>query len=897
MTILSTKLYIPTPRANVINRQRLFDRLNEGKSRKVILVCAPAGSGKTTLVSCWLRNRTEHAAWVSLDESDDDPARFLLYLIAAIRTIAPSVGDRLLKLLQTPQPPPPELIISNLLNEITGISSPFFLVLDDYQFIASNSLINDAMKLLIEHMPEQLQLVLITREEPRLPTAKLRARNQLTDIRAADLSFTVVETSHYLKRSMELTLSEEHISYLQQLTEGWISGLQLAALTLRGQKEPGLAVQAFTGSHPFVLDYLAEEVLQRLPDLIQQFLLYTSILDRFCSSLCDALLRSEDSRSAGGAAYANANSQETLTYLERSNLFLVSLDNERCWYRYHHLFSDLLRKRLRQSSAFLHADGERLVVDLHLRASEWFEQHGLEMEAFQHAIAAKDTNRAARLVEGNGMPLLFRGAAAPVLEWLKALPKKELDARPSLRLLYASGQLMRGEISNLEAGLQAAETVLEGCEMDERTRDLLGHAAAIRAALAVSRHQAEVIIAESQRALELLRPNNLAVRVSTIWAQGYAYQLQGERDRAGRAYSEALALSQQLGHTVIEMMAMLGIGYIQEAGNQLYQAAETYRRLSLLAGDSPLPASCEAYLGLARVTYEWNDLPSAEQHGQRAVLLAKQLGQMDQAAAALLFLARLKLATKETDDAAVILAEADDLARQLNHVIQLRHIAEVRVSILLQQRNVAAAAHLAREHHLLCSQARVWLAHGDPDAALALLEPLLEQAEAKRLEDERLKVMVIQAAALEMHGQFEAALEQLSYALALGESGGMLRVFLDEGMPIWYLLQRATTKGIMPEYTGRLLTAFKGENGVGERSKHERDEVPWHVSAHLIEPLSDRELEVLRLIAAGLSNREIGERLFLALSTVKGYNQIIFNKLQVSRRTEAVARARSLGLI
>jgi LuxR family transcriptional regulator, maltose regulon positive regulatory protein len=535
------------------------------------------------------------------------------------------------------------------------------------------------------------------------------------------------------------------------------------------------------------------------------------------------------------------------------------------------------------------------VAELHIRASIWCEDNGLEVEAFQHAAAAHDVERAARLVEGEGMPLLFRGAVAPVLNWLESLPTTELDARPSLWVIYASALLFVSQMTGVEQKLQAADVALQGAEPDAKTRDLVGHIAAIRATLAVTQHQVETIIAQSRRALEYLHPDNLAVRTATTWTLGYAYHLQGDRVAASRAYTEAIAISESIGHFIITIMATTGLGNIQREDNQLYRAAQTYRRVLQVVGDPPLPVACEAHLGLARIFYEWNDMDAAEQHGQQSVQLARQFENIvDRIVACGVFLARLKLAQGDVPGAASILAEAAQSARQHNFVHRMPDVAGAQVLTLLRQDNLAAAAQLAQTHQLPISQARVHLAQGDPSTALAVLEPLRRQTDAKGWADERLEVMVLQAVAHQAHGERDEAVQLLGDALAQAEPGGFIRMFVDEGIPMARLLSEAAAHGIMPDYTSRLLAVFEAEAQMSEDRSYPPSAPPAH---SLTEPLSQRELEVLQLIAQGLSNREISERLFLALDTVKGHNRRIYGKLLVQRRTEAVAKARALNIL
>jgi LuxR family maltose regulon positive regulatory protein len=486
-----------------------------------------------------------------------------------------------------------------------------------------------------------------------------------------------------------------------------------------------------------VLDYLVEEVLQQQPESVQAFLLRTSILDRLCGPLCDAVLLEP-----------LGSGQEALEHIERANLFLVPLDDERRWYRYHHLFAELLRQRLLQGAASSTGD----VDDLHRRASQWYEENGLEIDAFQHAAAADDVERAERLIEGAGVPLYFRGTVAPVLRWLASLPKTVLDARPSLWVMYASVLLLVDHTA-VEQKLQAAEAALHGTEPDDRTRDLVGRIASMRATLAVIQHDAETIIAQSRRALEYLHPDNLPLRTATTWTLGHAHQLQGDRAAASRAYDEVISTGKSSGDSVYTIAATINLGQLQEGDNRLPLAARTYGHVLRLAGDPPQPIACEACLGLARIAYQWNDLDAAERHGQQFIQLTRQMGSVDSFASYDVFLARLKLARGDAAGAVAILAKAEEFVRQHSFVFRMPDVAAAQVLTLLRQGNLAAAAHLAETHELPMGRARVHLAREDPTAALAALGPLRRQAEAKGWEDERLEVMVLQAVALQNHGE------------------------------------------------------------------------------------------------------------------------------------------------
>jgi LuxR family maltose regulon positive regulatory protein len=651
---------------------------------------------------------------------------------------------------------------------------------------------------------------------------------------------------------------------------------------MQGHQDATSFIQAFTGSHHFVLDYLVEEVLGQQSESIQTFLLRTSILDRMCGVLCDAVLGSP-----------SASGQETLEYLERTNLFTMPLDSERRWYRYHHLFAELLRQRLHQSDASPTGEEGRSVAELHRRASQWYEDNALEIEAFHHAAAANDIERVVRLIEGQGTQLHYRGAAVPILNWLESLPTTVLDARPSLWVTYASAILTIGHVTGVEQKLQAAEAALaaaqQGAEPDEKTRDLIGRVASIRATLAATQHQVETIIAQSRRALEYLLPDNLPERAAITWKMGYAYHLQGDRAAASQAYTEAMSTCEAIGRTVIAMMAAIGLGSIQESENQLSLAAETYRRALQLAGDPPPASACEAHLGLARVFYQWNDLDAAQHHAQQSVPLARQIEHTDRFVFCEVFLACLKLARGDADGAAVILSDASQSAAQQNYVNRLPEIGAAQVLTLLRQGNLAAAAYLAQSHELPISQARVHLAQGDPSAALSVLEPLRRQMEEKGWQDELLKVMVLQTIALHAHGEKDKAVQLLSEALALAEPGGFIRIFVDEGEPMRLLIEKQSRNRDHPliAYIDRLLAAFS-QPVAGQKS------TIIHQKSDMVEPLSERELEVLKLLRSELSGPEIALQLSVSINTFRTHTKNIFSKLGVNDRRAAIRRAEDL---
>ena len=882
--LLFTKLYVPPSRPGIVARPRLMERLNDGVQRRLTLVSAPAGFGKTTLIAEWAAGCGRPVAWLSLDQRDDDSSSFLTYLVAALRTIAPEIGGEALVALQSPQPPPIESILTTIVNQISIVPDDFVLVLDDYHVLDSKP-DDEALTFLLDHFPPRMHLVIATREDPRLPLARLRARGQLTELRAADLRFTSAEVAEFLTRATGLDLSAEDIQALEARTEGWIAGLQMAAVSLQGLPDVAGFIRSFTGSHRFVLDYLLEEVLDRQPVEVRTFLLRTSVLARLCGPLCDAVLGS-----------ATGSGAETLQAIERANLFIVPLDDERRWYRYHHLFGDLLRRRLGQSLS----PGE--ITEQHIRASDWYERDGRLLEAFRHATIANDVERAERLIDSDGMDLHLRSVLMPILDWLASLPGTVLDGRPRLLVRSATLTLMAAQTTGVEEKLQAAERALHGAELDEETRDLIGQIACARATLALTRYDPETMAAQARRAQEYLRPDNLPFRFAAAWAATHASLFGGDRVAAARACRECVELAERSGEVFSRMLAAEALGKVQELDNQLHQAAGSYRQALELAGDHPLPNVEEVHLSLASISYEWNDLDAAEQHANRSRQLARLYDRaIDRSIAGDVFLARVALARGDVDGAAAMLAQAQRSAQDNAFVLRLPDIAAARVLTLIRQGQVAAAAQLATQYELPLGQARVLIAQGDPASALALLEPLGQRMQAQGWADERLKTLVLQAVAQHALGEEGDAMRSLGDALALAEPGGFIRLFVDEVPPMADLLSAAAAQGIRPDYVGRLLAAFRRE------AQDERPAFPAPASSALASPapgpsasaelLSARELEVLRLIAQGLSNREIGTRLFLALDTVKGHNRRIFEKLNVRRRTEAVARAGELGLL
>ena len=799
--ILATKLYIPPPRSKIVLRPRLIERLNEGLSsgRKLTLISASAGFGKTTLVSEWVAGCERPVAWLSLDEGDNDPTRFLTYLVAALQTIArANIGAGVLGVLQSPQPPPTESILTALLNEITTIPDNFILVLDDYHIIDSKP-VDNALTFLLEHLPPQMHLVIATREDPPLPLARLRARGQLTELRAADLRFTPAEAAEFLNQMMGLNLSAENIAALEARTEGWIAGLQLAALSMQGRSDAASFIKSFTGSHHFILDYLVEEVLQRQPEHVRNFLLQTAILDRLSSPLCDAVTGQEDGRGM-------------LEALERGNLFVIPLDDQRQWYRYHHLFAEVLQAHLRE------AQPDRVSM-LHRRASEWYEQNGLRSDAIRHALAAKDFERAAGLIE-LAWPATEDGSIqqATWLGWVKRLPEELIRARPVLNVWYAYALLGSGEMEAAESRFKDAERWLESADTmkvqletppvemvvvdKEQFRSLPATIAVGRAYIAQALGNIPDTVRYASRVLELTEADPFRHSQASMLL-GMTYWASGDLEAADRVFADytmklrtAGNIPDAIGTSVVLADIRLALGHLHEAINTLEQLLQF-----VMDQGEPIPLdAADLHRELSKLHLEQGNLEAAAQHLQRS----KELGEKAQLPVSRYRLcidqARLKTAQGDLEGALALLDEAQRLYIR-SPLPDFCPISAMKARIWVAQGRLTKALEWAREQGLSVDDApsylrefehvtlaRVLIARyksdretGSIHEAIGLLERLLQAAEEGKRMGSVIEILALLALAHAAQGDIPLALVSLERALTLAEPEGYVRLFVDEG--------------------------------------------------------------------------------------------------------------------
>jgi len=955
--LLSTKFYIPrqplSHRDTFVSRPQLLAQLVAGLSGKLTLIAAPAGFGKSFLLSNWIDESNESQAaalpsdagnasptfcWLSLEESDNDPIRFWLYFIAALQANNPGLATDLPPLLQSPEPPPLGTILTMLLNALSAwpseIEPAIVLVLDDYHAITTPA-IHQSLSFLLEHLPPTLHIIMTTRADPPLPLARLRAHGQLAEIRADDLRFTDAETAHFLNECMGLHLSPNEVALLTARTEGWIVGLQLAALSMRGHDDKAGFLRSFSGGHRYILNYLIEEVLNQQPKAIQTFLLHTSILARLCGDLCNALMDSADGTLSSPD---QSNGQAMLEQLEKANLFLVPLDDRGEWYRYHQLFAEVLHYRLHQSQPLL-------LPLLHGRASRWYAQNGYLADAIQHALLAADFPYAATLIEEAWPTLWNQGAIATLFTWMQALPPsdtpdKPLWNRPNLYISYAWGLALTGQIEAAEGCVQEVTVTLQQMDTTGTTvahETLLGRAAALRAMLAARRGDPAAAVLFAEQALTLI-PTAARTRGDAYYALGLAKQQQGMLDAAFEAYEVAANVSIANNDNFLTNAAHYHEARILMAQGHLQQAATTYQQIFAVAALAKTQLSVVglAHVGYGELLYQWNDLDAASHQVETGLALStrRDLTYTDGPLHRFSILARIRQAMGDGEGALAAVALAKERAEEtgltldagrataLEALVKLRlgdlPAAEAWADLYAQTRpNPERFAYIHEFETLVF--VRILLAQKRSAEALRFLTEWLPLVEPTRRLNSLLELYILHALALRLAGQMENATQLLARTMTLAEHEGYVRLFVDEGEPMQLALVdfRAALDKMVVEarkdgaqqvdlhaYSNLLLAAFttstaspNSRAGEALATTPAETPLPSPLPLPLIEPLTDRELEVLRLLMAGLSNAAIAEHLVVTVGTVKTHLKHIYGKLAVQSRTQAVAQARTLGIL
>jgi LuxR family maltose regulon positive regulatory protein len=943
-TLLQTKLYIPPLRPNIVPRPRLIGRLNRGfqEDCKLTLISAPAGFGKTTLITEW-RMRIPDAddphlicqnprfGWLSLSEDDNDPVQFLSYLLLALQKIIPGVGETVLDSLRSPQPLSMKAMLTPVVNEIATMSDEgilthccYMLVVDDYHVITEQA-IHDILEFLLDHLPPPLHLTICSRADLPWSLSRLRAGSQINELRSADLRFSLGETSDFLNQVMALNLSTTDLTALHNRTEGWIAGLQLAALSIQGLSEQSRRdfVSAFAGSNRYIVDYLVDEVLARRPEGTEAFLLKTSILKRMNGSLCDAVLRDGDGEVAAGSE-ANQHSQAILEQLEQANLFIIPLDDSRKWYRYHHLFRDLLRVRLDQSFP-------DLSPELHRRASSWYWAEESWNEAIYHALAAEAFKDAADLVEQIAMETFVHSELATLIRWIESLPDELIRERPWLCVYHAWALRLSGQqFNDVEARLQDAEQALvrnkqgqaqagDGSMTREETEHFMGHIYAIRAYQALYSEKLDQVKKLGYVSLEKL-PKDSFMRSSVALAIGWAERFSGDLTASSNAFDEAVSISQKYGNTYVAVSAMCRLAYNQILAGQLYQAENTCReaiRMARRADGRRLPVAGYALVYLGGIYREWGRLDLAADYLAEGIDLCSQVGFLMDQIVGYATLARVALAQGDWESTENACLNALELSQKMKgYTYALRWAEDCQVRAWITQwpddpESLAKAARWAKQSGLQIDDelnflhelahiilARVLVAQGREDPtgpyladAQFLLARLLEKAETAGWTGKVIEILLLQALAYEAEGNLGDALRAVERALTFAEPEDYVRVFLDEGQAMSRLLYQVAQQGIAPEYSGTLLASFSADDPVLIPK-------PSHIhSRSIVEPLSKRELEVMQLIASGATNAEIAQDLYIAVGTVKNHVKNIYSKLNVHSRAQAIAKSRELDLI
>lgn len=871
--LLATKLYSPQLPSRVIQRRSLLELLESGRSpdKRLILISAPAGYGKTTLVCDWLQN-VSHSCWLSLEKGDNDVRIFFTYLVASLQKAFPELFVEAQELLEIPQLPPLQAVLTSIVNDLASIEEDFVVILDDYQSIRM-TIIHDGVAFLLDHLPPNKHIVITTRADPALPLHRYRSRQQMVEIRAEDLRFSIEEVSRYMQGIGDIPLNDYELATLETRTEGWVAGLQMAAISLRRKQDKELFIHALAGTNRFILDYLVEEVLSTQPDTVQRFLMETAILNRLCASLCEALTKiGEDA------------SQEILQNLERANLFIIPLDDERSWYRYHHLFQDLLVMRLKQSLP------EKL-NSLHRSAADWYESHGWMSEAVQHSIEGANFERAADLVEQHTLQLFGQGKLDQLVGWIRKLPTELSARRPWLTIYQAWALAFAGNIPEAQQMIETTIDNLEDSKPSPHTqKKLMAEIHAIRGVLFAMSGNHQGVLALAGMLDGKFPPESLFARSALLWSIGYACRMDGQLERAATAFQEMLKIGRQIDNLWTLATGFADLGMVLRLSGRLQDADTAYReglQIMRQAGANGLGFVGRLESFLANTLYEQEKVDEAAQLIADSIRHNQLWNNPNHLAHAYFTEARIQF-TQDEDAAELALKSAEAIAAHASLVASLRAgIEALRIRFWLTQGRLEEANHWADSHPLsdktpppnveafdiyVMARARIWIAQGNFLDAWKLLQELETSARSGGRNNTLIETLILMALAAPKPA---TALDCLESALELGVPKGYRRIFLDEGEKLTELLSRLRGRSAL---IGPLL---------GDKTNKSR----------LEGLLTARELEILRAMAEGLSNKEIGRKLFVSQGTVKAHSAAIYRKLEVVNRAGAIARAKDLNLL
>jgi LuxR family maltose regulon positive regulatory protein len=912
--LIRTKLHLPFTRLELVSRPRLQVRIEEGLRGPLTLITAPAGFGKTTLVASFIVNCGLPSAWLSLDKDDNQVDRFLSYLVAALQETDNTIGSGAAHLLAAARQGSPETVMTSLINDLDTSGGEIVLVLDDYQFISSQA-VHDEVAFLLEHCPNTFHLVIASRSDPPLPLVRLRARGKTVELRSADLRFTEPEAVQFLNDVMGLHLNPGSVAVLEERTEGWITGLQMAALSMRDRKDVIGFIKGFSGTNRYILDYLLEEVMASQPPEIQQFLLYTSILERLTAPLCEVVVNAGkldgwiiDKLSANFQPPNLLNCQPILEYLERGNLFLIPLDDERIWYRYHHLFADLLNARLQQTLKI------QDIAALHTRAAQWYIQNGLTYEAIHHASLTLNNEWVEQLIEQNYMEMFHRGEASSMRFWTGKLSKELIYRRPWLCIYEAQSHALFGQLDEAEVLLAKAEEHLQLHNPSADTKPMLGHLAYVKSRVTGMRGDVPRAIELSLTARENTPASNKALQSGIGVNLGVAYFLNGDFTNAIQTFNETIQSGIAANAINGTMAAYCHLARLYAIQGRLQKSFEIYheaRKFALDAGGRNLGVMSLVDMGIANVLYELNDLDGALAHIKQTLEFIPLWGNADDISLAYTNHAQIQQAQGNTAGALEAIEKGIYLIQTSGVFSEARDaVRTTQVNLWLEQGELKSADRwTAEQEERLVSDkgfgfaneltritlSRVYIAQKKPDETIRLLTRLEESAESGGRKRSLIEILILKALTLKILGETAQAIAALENSLSQAEPEGYIRIYMHEGPPMQRLIAQWSahaSDGALRDYSIRLLSQF-------DAGPHQIMAMGEKVSptGDLVEPLTLRELEVLQLICAGDSNQAIANKLVISIKTVKKHTGNILGKLGVTSRAQAMVKARQSGLL